>query len=189
MSGRGWRSGIPSSPMPFDLAFRHQQALDPSALTTIATTLHALQAAITDCRNAGADLESDPAVTLLARHFATVCGQRPADRVLRRSCIDAIAALRRHPALLTLAVRGAGHDEAAKALFHAEGRRALRRLADELDLEETGYDLRSDKGGVAGPGELTLDAGCQAPRTRPSGCSPEPRGTAHRYRGRHHDRP
>ena len=39
--------------MNYDVAMRHQQALDPSALTTMAATLHAIGAAITDCRNAG----------------------------------------------------------------------------------------------------------------------------------------
>src|SRR3546814_18916415 len=43
----------------------------------IGTTLHAIHAAITDCRNAGLDLESDPAFILLARHLGTVCAGQP----------------------------------------------------------------------------------------------------------------
>src|SRR3546814_18285795 len=43
----------------------------------IGTTLHAIHAAITDCRNAGLDLESDPAIILLARHLGTVCAGQP----------------------------------------------------------------------------------------------------------------
>ena len=39
--------------MPYDVAFRHQQALDPSALVTIGASLHAITRAIDDCRNAG----------------------------------------------------------------------------------------------------------------------------------------
>src|SRR3546814_11741180 len=43
----------------------------------IGTTLHAIHAAITDCRNAGLDPESDPAIILLARHLGTVCAGQP----------------------------------------------------------------------------------------------------------------
>ena len=53
--------------MSYDLAFRFQQALDPSALMDIAASLHAIEAAITDCRNAGIATESDPAIILLCR--------------------------------------------------------------------------------------------------------------------------
>lgn len=58
--------------MNFDTVHRHQQALDPSALTTIRTTLHAIEQGISDCRNAGVDPDTDPAVVLLARHLAVV---------------------------------------------------------------------------------------------------------------------
>lgn len=50
--------------MPYDVAFRHQQALDPSALVTIGASLHAITRAIDDCRNAGIAFETDPAVIL-----------------------------------------------------------------------------------------------------------------------------
>src|SRR3546814_2360497 len=62
--------------MSYDLAFRFQQALDPSALMDIAASLHAIEAAITDSRNAGIATESDPAIILLCRHLATVCADR-----------------------------------------------------------------------------------------------------------------
>ena len=142
--------------MTYDVAFRHQQALDPSALTTIATTLHAIGAAITDCRNAGKDAESDPAVVLLARHLGTVCQAHPADPELRRRSMAEIASLRRFPALRTLAIRGVAYDEAAKRAFHSEGRVAMRRLADAIGLEAGSYDLRSNRAGLAVSGEITL---------------------------------
>lgn len=142
--------------MSYDLAFRYSQALDPSALVMIGTTLHAIQAAITDCRNAGLDLESDPAVILLARHLGTVCEARTPDADLRRDCIARIADLRNRPVLKTLAYRGVAHDEPAKRLFHAEGRAALRRLADALAFDEGSFDIRSNKGGPAVSGEVTL---------------------------------
>lgn len=142
--------------MSYDLAFRYQQALDPSALITIGTTLHAIQAAITDCRNAGLELEKDPAVILLARHLGIVCATRGSDTDLRRDCIARIAALRNQPVLKTLAYRGVAHDEPAKRLFHSQGRAAMRRLADALALDEGSFDIRSSKGGPAVSGEVTL---------------------------------
>lgn len=142
--------------MHYDVAMRHQQALDPSALTTIATTLHAIEGAIIDCRNAGKDSETDPAVVLLARHLGAVCAKAGDDMAFRRDCMDQIAEIRRHPVLRTLANRGFSYDEAAKRAFHAEGRSAMRRLAEALRLDEGSYDVRSNKGGPAVSGEITL---------------------------------
>lgn len=142
--------------MNYDVAMRHQQALDPSALTTIAAALHAIGAAITDCRNAGKDAETDAAVILLVRHLASVTERRPDSIVLRRACMDQIAEIRRHPVLRTLAYRGVAYDEAAKRTFHAEGRTAMRRLAEALGLEAESYSVRSNKGGPAVSGEITL---------------------------------
>lgn len=144
--------------MNYDVAMRHQQALDPSGLTRIDTTLHAIGAAITDCRNAGKDPEADPAVVLLVRHLATVCQPRPADLALRRACLDAIGEIRRHPVLKTLAYRGVAYDEAAKRTFHSEGRAAMRRLAEALALADGTFDIRSDKGGPAVSGDIILHA-------------------------------
>ena len=48
------------------------------------------------------------------------------------------------------------YDEAQKHLFHSTARSRLRRLADELGLKPGSYDLRSNKGGVAVSGEITL---------------------------------
>ncbi len=142
--------------MHYDVAFRHQQALDPSALTTIATTLHAIQAAITDCRNAGKQLEDDPAVVLLVRHLTAVTLSRPGDMQLRHACMDQIAEIRRHPTLLTLARRGVSYDDAAKRAFHSEGRTAMRRLAEALQLAKAGFEVRSQRAGPACSGEITL---------------------------------
>jgi len=143
--------------MSYDIAFRFQQALDPSALITLPTALHALNAAIADCRNAGRPHESDPAVILLARHLGAIASQIERPNVeLRCACMDAIAGLRRKPALIALAHKGVAYDEPAKKLFHSDGRKALKRLADALRLPQGQYDLRSQKGGVAISGEVTL---------------------------------
>lgn len=143
--------------MSYDIAFRFQQALDPSAFTNLANCLHALNAAIEDCRNAGKGHDDDPAVILLARHLgafaATIGGP---DVLLRRRCMDAIADLRRKPSLIPLAHKGVSYDAHAKKVFHSEGRKALRRLADALGLPDGSYDIRSNKAGIAVSGEITL---------------------------------
>lgn len=143
--------------MSYDIAFRFQQALDPSALITLPTALYALNAAIEDCRNAGRSSDSDPAVILLARHLGTIAAQIERPNVeLRRACMDAIAELRRKPALIALARKGVAYDERAKKLFLSDGRKALRALADALGLPDDSYDIRVQRGGVAVSGEVTL---------------------------------
>lgn len=143
--------------MSYDIAFRFQQAIDPSGLSTLPACLHALIAAIKDCRNAGKPDEADPAVILLARHLGVIAGQMGEDdTVLRRACMDRIADLRGKPALVALAHKGVSYDEQAKKLFHSDGRKVLKRLADALCLADGSYDLRSNKGGIAVSGEITL---------------------------------
>lgn len=144
--------------MSYDVAFRYRQALDPSALCTIGTTLHAVEAAMTDCRNAGLPIETDPAVILLVRYLSVVCADRGDDADLRRACVERIAALRSRTVLKTLTLCGVAHGERTKRLFHSEGRAALRRLADALGLDSSAYGIRSDKGGPAVSGEVTLHA-------------------------------
>lgn len=71
--------------MSYDIAFRHQQALDTSALTTLLGALHGLQAAIEDTRRAGKQPDSDPAVILLARHLGAIANsQGESDSTLKR---------------------------------------------------------------------------------------------------------
>jgi hypothetical protein len=143
--------------MSYDIAFRFQQALDPSALTTLTNCLYALNAAIEDCGNAGKPHDSDPAVILLARHLGKFAGTIGGpDLLLRRGCMDAIADLRRKPALIPLAHKGVSYDAHAKKVFHSEGRKALRRLADALGLADESYDIRVNRGGIAVSGEITL---------------------------------
>lgn len=120
--------------MIFDVATRHQQALDPSALTTISTTLVAMLHAIEDCRNAGVAPDSDPAIVLLARHMATISANRAPRAVLQGACRRKLVDIARFPALLALAARGVEYDSIAKDRFHTEGRAALAALAHELGI-------------------------------------------------------
>lgn len=143
--------------MSYDIAFRHQQALDTSALTTLLGALHGLQAAIEDTRRAGKQADSDPAVILLARHLGAIANsQGDSDSTLRHQCMSVISDLRRKPVLVTLAYRGVAYDPDAKKLFHAEARRALVALADALGYERSDYDVRSNAGGPAVSGEVTM---------------------------------
>jgi hypothetical protein len=142
--------------MNFDVAFRHQQALDPSALTTIGSTLHAISKAMEDCRNAGVSAEEDPAVILLARHFSAICDTRPAASELQGRCMEAIKDLRGAPVLVTLAHRGVDYDAAAKNAFHSEGQKAMRALAKALQLDSKEFEVRSSCGGPAVSGEIIL---------------------------------
>ncbi len=143
--------------MTYDVHFRYAQALDPSGLDSLAACLHAVQAAAKDCRNAGLPFETDAAVILLARHLGEVATALMPDRAaLRGLCAEALADLARKPVLATLAARGVSHDDAAKRLFHAEARKALRRLADALHLGRADYDLRVCSGGPAVSGEVIL---------------------------------
>lgn len=89
--------------MSYDVAFRFQQALDPSALTTIPGALHGIGAAIDDCRRAGKAVDNDPAVLLLVRHLGNLASKiGDGDTVLRHACMDAIGDMRRKPVLNTL---------------------------------------------------------------------------------------
>lgn len=143
--------------MSYDIAHRFQQALDPSLLTTLPAALHALVAAIDDCRNAGKVRDSDPAILLLARHLGCVAESvGPSGMHLRRACLDSIADLKHRPALIALANKGVAYDAPAKKLFHSDGRKAMKRLADALGLEENSFDVRSHQGGIASSGEITL---------------------------------
>ena len=171
--------------MPYDVAFRHQQALDPSALSTVTAGLHALTRAIDDCRNAGVDRESDPAVILLARHLGAITQTRPAEAILRRRCMESIGELQRHPALLTLAIRGVAYDDAAKDLFHADGRRAMRDLAVALALPDGSYTIRSNRSGRSVSGEITLHGEEVWVQLSLGALGPENEVTFRRVRGQH----
>ncbi|RIA46211.1 hypothetical protein DFR49_0744 [Hephaestia caeni] len=143
----------------FDPASRFTQALSPDGLTSLAAALSALLGAIDDCKRTRADIERDPAVLLLARHLGHLAIEnRPQQADLRRNCIEAAAAVARTPLLLMLAERGVAYDAEAKAAFHSEGRKAMKRLAAALGLVRTEHEVRSCLGGIAVSGEILLHA-------------------------------
>lgn len=143
--------------MSYEVAFRYNQALDTSALGTITNALHAVGAAIDDCRKAGKTADSDPAVLLLIRHLGGLAANiGGSDTSLRIACQEAVGDLKRKPVLHTLALRGVAYDADAKKLFHSEARRALRNLADALGYDKDDYEIRSNMAGPAVSGEVTL---------------------------------
>ena len=52
--------------------------------------------------------------------------------------------------------RPCAYDEAQKRLFHSTARMRLRLLAIELGFAPGSYDLRTNQGGIAVSGEVTL---------------------------------
>lgn len=48
------------------------------------------------------------------------------------------------------------YNEEAKSRFHRAGKKALKKIAEALGLSPDQYDLRSNKGGIAVSGEITL---------------------------------
>jgi hypothetical protein len=144
--------------MIYDVPFRHQQALDPSALTTVTATLHAIGKALKDCRNAGVSPDSDPAVVLLTRHMATVSSNHADAEVLRAACHRRLQELQRFPTLLALAIRGVEYDVVAKNRFHEDGRAAMLQLAIALGLAPETYTVCNFEGTPDQSGNVLLAA-------------------------------
>lgn len=141
----------------FDPAARHHKALDARSITTIADALTALNAAVADCEKTRHLIDRDPAVLLLARHLGCLALEdRPDHAALRTACMEAVSAIGKTPMLITLARRGISYDAGAKTTFHAEGRKALRRLAAALGLVRGDHEVRSCQGGIAVSGEIIL---------------------------------
>ena len=143
--------------MSYDAAYRQGQALDPSAINTLPAALHALNAAIDDCRSTGVTPEADPAVLLLARRLGHVAtAGKPHDSELRRACTVTATETRRRPALVEIMAKDLGYNPVAKAEFHKEGRKALKRLAAFLELAPGSFEVRSNVAGIAVSGEVVL---------------------------------
>ncbi len=53
-------------------------------------------------------------------------------------------------------IKPSAHNEPQKHRFHREARKRLQVLAEELFLTRHSYGVRSNKGGVAVSGEITL---------------------------------
>lgn len=58
--------------------------------------------------------------------------------------------------LATIMAQNLSYNADGKAKFHAEGRKALKRVAAKLGLLPSTFDIRSNQGGIAVSGEVTL---------------------------------
>lgn len=52
--------------------------------------------------------------------------------------------------------RNFSYNPEAKETFHEEGRKVLKRIAQRMGLPKGSYDIRSNMGGIAVSGEVTL---------------------------------
>ncbi len=122
--------------MLYDTIYRHNQALSPAGLETLPAALHALNAAVDDCRRAGKPLDRDAAILLLIRNLADVADRdAPSANDLRLRCAEDRQAAIAAPALLDIAGNSVAGDPAAKRTFHYQARRALARLAEAIGLD------------------------------------------------------
>lgn len=122
--------------MKYDTLYRHNQALLPDGLETLPTALHALNAAVEDCRRAGKSLAADAATLLLIRNLADVADREaPSVNCLRERCRLDREAVIAGPALLAIAGNDIAFDRPAKRTFHYQARRALAHLLAAIGLD------------------------------------------------------
>lgn len=158
----------------YDTTYRHDQALSPSGLETLPTALHALNAAVEDCRRAGKPIAGDAAILLLVRNLSTVVDRgAPPTAQLRLACVAERAAIVASPALLDIAGHSVSDDEVAKRAFHAQARRALANLAADLGLELAETRIRSALGANDGDGTTELRHADLGIRVRPRSFLPD----------------
>ena len=130
--------------MLYDTPYRHNQALCPDGLQTIPAALHALNAAVDDCRRAGKPITHDAAVILLIRNLADVAERDTPDVAeLRLQCSGDRATVVASPALLAIAGESVAGDYPAKRTFHYQARRALTRLAEAIGIDPAAARINS----------------------------------------------
>jgi hypothetical protein len=141
----------------YDVTYRHNEALAPDALIAVCAALNAVNAAAVDCRRAGKQVASDPALLLLIWNLAAVA-ERTAPNMasLRLACRSDRSAVINAPALLDLADSRIGGNQPAKRTFHYQARRALLRLARKLGLTTRDVHISSDMGRANDEGRTTL---------------------------------
>lgn len=131
----------------YDTLYRHNRALAPDGLETLPAALHALNAAIDDCRRAGKPIANDAAIMLLIQNLAEVAkGSMPSAAELRLRCVAERAAVAAAPALLDIAGHSVAGDHAAKRTFHYQARRALSHLAEAIGLRRDATKISSALG-------------------------------------------
>ncbi len=122
--------------MLYDTHYRHNEALSPDALASIPAALHALNAAVDDCRRAGKPLAREASILLLIRDLADVAERdAPSQNELRLRCAQDRLDVLSSPALLDIAGHDISGDAPAKRTFHYQARRALKHLVVAIGLD------------------------------------------------------
>ena len=99
----------------YDTLYRHNQALAPTGLESVPSALHALNAAVDDCRRAGKSIAADASILLLIRSLADAAERAaPSVSELRRRCQLDRSTVEASPALLAIAGNSVGGDYPAK---------------------------------------------------------------------------
>ncbi len=128
----------------YDTCYRHNEALQPDALASVPNALHALNAAIEDCRRAGKAPDDDAAVLLLIRNLSDVAERTaPSPFELRARCARDRDAVISYPAFLSIAGNSVGDNLPAKRTFHFQVRRQLRRLAEAIGIDPDAARINS----------------------------------------------
>lgn len=131
----------------YDTLYRHNQALSPGGLESVPNALHALNAAVDDCRRAGKSIAADASILLLIRNLADLADRTaPSVSELRHRCRLDRSAVEASPALLDIAGNSVGGNYPAKRTFHYQARRALTLLAEAIGLGPDGARVNTALG-------------------------------------------
>lgn len=176
--------------MLYDTVYRHNQALSPAGLVTLPAALHALNAAVDDCRRAGKPIDRDPAILLLIRNLSDVAGRdAPSPNDLRLRCAEERLATIAAPALLDIAGNSVARDPAAKRTFHYQARVALARLAEAIGLDPAVARITTLMGRDDDEGTTELRHADLSIRVVPRSFLPNSEITFNRCRGGEHAGP
>jgi hypothetical protein len=173
--------------MLYDTIYRHNHALSPAGLETLPAALHALNAAVDDCRRAGKPLDRDAAILLLIRNLADVADRdAPSANDLRLRGAEERMAVIAAPAILDIAGNSVAGDPAAKRTFHYQARRALARLAEAIGLDPNDARINTALGRDDDEGTTELRHADLSIRVVPSSFLPDSEITFNRCRNREH---
>lgn len=171
----------------YDTHYRHNEALSPDALGTLPAALHALNAAVEDCRRAGKSPSHDASILLLIRNLADVAEREtPSVNDLRLRCSEDRLAVLAAPALLDIAGSDISGDVAAKRTFHYQARRALARLAEAIGLDPDDARINTAMGRDDDEGMTELRHADLSIRVVPRSFLPDSEITFNRCRGGEH---
>lgn len=174
----------------YDTHHRYNEALFPEALGTLPAALHALNAAVDDCRRAGKALDRDASILLLIRNLATVAERgAPSTNELRLRCAHDRDTVIAGSALLDIAGTSVVGDVAAKRTFHRRARLALASLAEAIGLEAHDVRIDTNMGGPPDDGTTELRHADLSIRVRPHSFLPDSEIAFNRCRGGEHAGP